>query len=117
MSEKLDGVRAYWDGKQFLSRQGNRYHAPDWFVAGLPEVPLDGELWIGRKKFQRTVSIARRQDKSDLWKELTYVVFDAPRLEKDFETRLSFVRDCLADAKPAHAQPHEHMVCQGIEHL
>src|SRR3954452_18767992 len=51
MSEKLDGVRAYWDGKQFLSRLGNRYHAPDWFVDGLPEVPLDGELWIDRKKF------------------------------------------------------------------
>src|SRR5580658_1746325 len=41
MSEKLDGVRAYWDGKQFLSRQGNLYHAPDWFVAGLPDVALD----------------------------------------------------------------------------
>src|SRR5262245_42829230 len=60
LSEKLDGVRAYWDGKQFFSRLGNLFHAPDWFVAGLPDVPLDGELWIGRKKFQRTVSIARR---------------------------------------------------------
>src|SRR5437879_3286425 len=48
MSEKLDGVRAYWDGKQFLSRLGNRYHAPDWFVEGLPDVPLDGELWLAR---------------------------------------------------------------------
>ncbi len=28
MSEKLDGVRAWWDGKQFLSRQGNVFHAP-----------------------------------------------------------------------------------------
>ena len=46
MSEKLDGVLAYFDGKQFLSRQGNVYHAPDWFVAGLPKVPLDGELWL-----------------------------------------------------------------------
>src|SRR5262249_36088719 len=69
MSEKLDGVRAYWDGTQFLSRQGNRFHAPDWFVAGLPETPLDGELWLDRKKFQRAVSIVRRQDKSDHWKE------------------------------------------------
>src|SRR3954466_8997733 len=67
MSEKLDGVRAYWDGKQFLSRQGNLYHAPAWFIEGLPSVPLDGELWIGRKAFQRTVSIVRRQDKSDFW--------------------------------------------------
>src|SRR5438105_3659935 len=78
MSEKLDGVRAYWDGRQFLSRLGNRFHAPDWFVAGLPDVPLDGELWLQRKSFQRTVSIARRQDKSDHWKELRFLVFDAP---------------------------------------
>src|SRR6476661_1314162 len=53
MSEKLDGVRAYWDGTQFLSRQGNIYHAPDWFIEDLPTIPLDGELWIDRKKFQR----------------------------------------------------------------
>jgi DNA ligase-1 len=76
MSEKLDGVRAYWDGKQFLSRQGNLYHAPDWFIEGLPTEPLDGELWIGRKKFQRTVGIVRRQDKSDLWNEVRFLVFD-----------------------------------------
>ncbi len=88
MSEKLDGVRAYWDGKQFLSRQGNLYHAPDWFVEGLPEVPLDGELWIGRKKFQRTVSIVRRQDKSDQWKEVRYLVFDAPAASGGFEERM-----------------------------
>src|SRR5438477_2409246 len=95
LSEKLDGVRAYWDGKQFLSRLGNLYHAPDWFIAGLPNVPLDGELWLGRKQFQRAVSIVRRQDKNDLWKDISYVVFDAPSLEKSFEARLEFVRDCL----------------------
>ena len=49
MSEKLDGVRAYWDGKQFLSRQGNLFHAPQWFIDGLPGIALDGELWIGRQ--------------------------------------------------------------------
>src|SRR5437879_2018744 len=48
LSEKLDGVRAYWDGKQFFSRLGNLFHAPDWFLQGLPTVPLDGELWLGR---------------------------------------------------------------------
>jgi len=117
MSEKLDGVRAYWDGKQFLSRQGNRYYAPDWFVEGLPEVVLDGELWIGRKQFQRTVSIARRQDKSEHWKELRYVIFDAPRQDADFETRLEFMKDALAHNKPAFAQPHEHLLCQSVDHL
>ena len=37
MSEKLDGVRAYWDGTQFISRLGNVFHAPEWFVAELPD--------------------------------------------------------------------------------
>ena len=53
-------------------------HAPDWFTEGLPAVPLDGELWGGRRKFQRTVGIVKRQDKSDLWRELSFLVFDAP---------------------------------------
>ena len=48
LSEKLDGVRAYWDGKQFLSRLGNRFHPPPWFVENFPDHPLDGELWGGR---------------------------------------------------------------------
>jgi DNA ligase-1 len=117
LSEKLDGVRAYWDGKHFLSRLGNLFHAPDWFTAGLPTVPLDGELWLGRKQFQRAVSIARRQDRSDHWKELTYVVFDAPALEQGFESRLAFVQDCPRQRQPRHARTHEHVVCQGIDHL
>jgi DNA ligase 1 len=117
LSEKLDGVRAYWDGKQFLSRLGNLFHAPEWFRSGLPDVALDGELWIARKKFQRTVSIVRRQDQSDLWREVSFVVFDAPTLEKGFEARLEFVRECLAGEKSRYARPHEHAVCEGLEHL
>ena len=116
MSEKLDGVRAYWDGKQFLSRQGNLYHAPDWFTKGLPSVPLDGELWIDRKKFQRTVSIVRRQDKSDLWKEVRYLVFDAPSTAGPFEDRLAFVAKALA-GKPNFVQAHEHVVCKDLDNL
>lgn len=115
-SEKLDGVRAYWDGKQFLSRQGNLYHAPDWFVKGLPNVALDGELWLGRKKFQRAVSIVRRQDQNDLWKEITYLVFDAPAFEQSFEQRLEFVKESLGKTS-AYARPLEHQVCRGVDHL
>jgi DNA ligase-1 len=117
MSEKLDGVRAYWDGKQFLSRQGNIYHAPDWFIEGLPDMPLDGELWLGRKKFQRTVSIARRQDKSEHWRELRYVVFDAPKAGGGFEERLAFLKDLFGRHKLAFAQPHAHDLCRNLTHL
>ncbi|MBY0526863.1 MAG: DNA ligase [Gemmataceae bacterium] len=117
LSEKLDGVRAFWDGARFWSRLGNPFHAPDWFLAGLPKVPLDGELWLGRKKFQRTVSIVRRQDKSDHWKEVRFVVFDAPKLEKDFESRLEFANECIRQDQPAYALAHEHQLCKGLDHL
>jgi len=48
VSEKLDGVRARWDGKQLISRGGKIFIAPAWFVQGFPNKPLDGELWMGR---------------------------------------------------------------------
>lgn len=117
MSEKLDGVRAYWDGHGFLSRLGNPYVAPDWFIEGLPPTPLDGELWGGRKKFQRTVSIARRQDKSEHWKELAYVVFDAPAMDAPFEDRMAFTRAHMESKKPGYARHHEHVRCDGVAHL
>lgn len=117
MSEKLDGVRAYWDGKQLLSRLGNVYHAPDWFLAGLPDVPLDGELWLGRKQFQREVSIVRRQDKSDHWKQIRFLLFDAPALETEFEHRLRFLEEFIKKRTPAYAGMHEHLLCRGIDHL
>jgi DNA ligase-1 len=117
MSEKLDGVRAYFDGGQFRSRQGNVFHAPDWFLEGLPDCQLDGELWIDRKKFQRTVSIVRRQDKTELWKEVRYLVFDAPGATGGFEDRLEFLRDVLRRQPSPFVQPHEHQLCAGTEHL
>ena len=105
MSEKLDGVRAWWDGRQFLSRQGNVYHAPAWFTAGLPNVPLDGELWLDRKAFQRTVSIVRRHDQSDHWRQIKFVVFDAPALDGPFEDRQkALLRDCPATLRPPYAR-------------
>ncbi len=117
MSEKLDGVRAYWSQGQLVSRLGNRYLAPSWFTAGLPDVPLDGELWGGRKKFQRTVSIARRQDASEHWRELCFVVFDAPAMDAPFEERMAFCARQLADQRAPYAQHHEHVRCQGSAHL
>ena len=95
LSEKLDGVRAYFDGKQFLSRQGNIYHAPAWFTEQLPNVPLDGELWLDRKAFQRTVSIVRRHDATEMWREIKFVVFDAPAVADVFEARQEFSRQTL----------------------
>jgi DNA ligase 1 len=116
MSEKLDGVRAYWDGQRFMSRQGNEYMAPDWFIEGLPDTPLDGELWIERKMFQRTVSVVRRQDKSDMWKEVRYLVFDAPQATGGFEDRLDFLKESIT-SRQSYAEFHPHIRCQNEQHL
>jgi len=117
LSEKLDGVRAYWDGTQFLSRLGNKFHAPGWFTEGLPSTPLDGELWGGRKLFQRTVGIVKRQDQSTLWKELLYVVFDAPAHEGTFEERIAHCESLVGEGKHPYARVHAQAPCDGIEHL
>lgn len=117
MSEKLDGVRAYWNGKQFISRQGNLYHAPDWFVECLPDTPLDGELWLARKSFQRTVSIVRRQDKSEHWREIAFLVFDAPALAAPFEERVEFVRETVQTCGAKQVQMLAHERCRDVEHL
>ena len=115
-SEKLDGVRAYWNGTVFISRLGHEYFAPEWFRAGLPAVPLDGELWGGRKKFQQTVSIVRRQDRSDHWKTIRYVVFDAPALDAPFEDRVAFVEKTISASTP-YAVAHPQRRCTGVTHL
>lgn len=117
MSEKLDGVRAYWDGQRFLSRLGNSYRAPTWFTKGLPDTPLDGELWVGRKRFQRCVSIVRRQEEHDEWREVRYLVFDAPGLRAPFEERLSYIERYMSQHGPEYARYHSHELCRGVAHM
>ena len=119
MSEKLDGVRAYWDGKALISRLGNPFHAPDWFLAGLPDVPLDGELWIGRKAFQRTVGIVRRQDQIRPLEGGDASSPSTPRRSPGpFEERLAFVRDHVraASARPMPGRTSTRPA-QGLDHL
>lgn len=117
MSEKLDGIRAYWNGKVFISRLGNEFYAPDWFVEGLPNMILDGELWAGRKKFQRATSIVRRQDRSDHWKEIVYVVFDAPAMTTPFEDRVATLQSLFAPDRTPYARALEQERCRNMDHL
>ena len=117
MSEKLDGIRAYWDGEAFISRLGNKFYAPDWFVADLPADTLDGELWVGRKQFQRTTSIVRSGAGSDEWKQVTYVVFDAPEAKGGFEDRVAHIKKVMARAAAPHARALDHARCEGVAHL
>lgn len=96
VSEKLDGVRAYWDGEKLVSRGGNTFSAPEWFTADFPSEPMDGELWIGRNSFEQTVSTVRRNSPHDGWRKVKYMVFDLPAHKGDFDERHRHLRKIVA---------------------
>ncbi|MDC2889384.1 hypothetical protein [Psychrosphaera algicola] len=60
LSEKYDGIRAYWNGTTLLTRRGNQIHCPQWFIENLPKTALDGELWISRGQFEQVSSTVRK---------------------------------------------------------
>lgn len=108
MSEKLDGMRAYWDGGHsrgqltsqipyantakdyrrvtppiatgLWTRYGKPIHAPDWWLDKLPlNLPLDGELFIGRGKFQRLISVVKKFEPNNVeWRQVLFLVLDVP---------------------------------------
>ena len=97
VSEKLDGVRAYWDGRRLLSRRGNVFQAPAWFTEGFPPHPLDGELWLGRGAFEATLSAVRKQRPvAAEWRQLSYQVFELPGAAGDFSQRLARLERIVA---------------------
>ncbi|MCF6257191.1 MAG: DNA ligase [Gammaproteobacteria bacterium] len=105
LSEKLDGVRAFWNGKNFISRQGNIFHAPEWFLSPLPKLALDGELWMGRGKFERLSGMVRRQSPDDSgWKNIKFMVFDLPDNAQTFDRRLKQLKKIVRDINAPHIQ-------------
>ncbi len=84
MSEKLDGVRAIWNGKQLLSRSGKEFSPPKCWLESLPEFGLDGELFIARGKFEEVLSVVSKQQHKceecacKEWQQIGYFIFDVP---------------------------------------
>jgi len=88
VSEKLDGVRAVWDGKVLRFRSGRTVAAPAWFIAKLPKEPLDGELWVGRGQFDTVSGTVRKAKPVDAeWQKVNYMVFELPAGSGDFKGR------------------------------
>lgn len=99
VSEKYDGVRAFWDGAQLRFRGGSAVAAPAWFLARLPKAPLDGELWLGRGRFDLLSGLVRRAAPDDAgWRELRYMVFELPGASGDFARRAAELARLAADA-------------------
>jgi len=105
VSEKLDGVRAFWDGKNLVSRGGQVIAAPAWFVADLPKVALDGELWLGHNQFAQTMSIISKLQPIDSeWQHIRYHVFELPNAPGTFSERLAALQLLAGNGKSEHAQ-------------
>jgi len=105
ISEKLDGVRAFWDGHQLLTRHGRVIHVPNWFTKGFPQQKLDGELWIGRGKFDEVSSTVRQISPDDAkWQQVTYQLFELPDAKGSFSARYNQLKAIVGQAKVMHLQ-------------
>lgn len=112
LSEKFDGVRAIWDGSRLMTRTGGKINAPEWFTQSLPSgVWLDGELWLGRGRFQELAGLVRR--KAGDWSEVRYMVFDSPSNDV-WEDRLEILRGIDL---PGHVVLVDQHVCESQDSL
>lgn len=109
LSEKLDGVRAYWDGSQLRFRSGRLIYAPSWFTAALPAQALDGELWMGRQTFEQlSAAVRRQQPRDEEWRKISYQLYELPGAPGDFRQRLVSLQTLVRQV----AQPWLQLVTQ-----
>ena len=96
-SEKLDGVRAYWDGRNLRSRNGKILAVPEGWSAHFPPFALDGELYTARGEFEKIQSIVMDKTPSaTAWSEIKFYVFDVPEASGGLLERLSELEKFIA---------------------
>jgi len=124
MSDKLDGVRAYWNGEGFYSRNGNLFHAPRFLTEAMPKVALDGEFYLGPGKLFETISIVKEKVPSERrWKQITFQVFDLPDSKEPFEARVAQIKKIVQQLcahtklRPCPVQAVEQTRCTSRKHL
>lgn len=106
VSEKLDGIRAIWDGQQLISRQGHHIHAPAWFTKDFPPRVLDGELWIARGRFEQLSSTVRQSRPNDAaWRQVAYYVFELPDAGGDFIQRAQQIAEIARHVHSPYLKP------------
>lgn len=99
VSEKLDGVRAFWNGQALRFRSGRAIAAPSWFTAALPNTALDGELWLGRGRFDELSGMVRKASPVDAdWHQVQYMIFDQPLATEPFAERAQRIQTVVAQA-------------------
>ena len=100
VSEKYDGVRAIWDGKVLRFRSGRAVDAPAWFISKLPAQLLDGELWLGRGRFEALSGMVRKAEpQDDEWRRIKYMIFELPEAPGTFAERARRIKEIVAQTR------------------
>lgn len=98
VSEKLDGMRAFWNGHKLVTKQGHDINAPEWFTENFPTTPLDGELWLHRNAFEKLISVVTKNEPIDNeWLDVKYMLFDTPENNFNFAQRLKLLELTIAE--------------------
>ena len=102
MSEKLDGIRALWDGKALKSRSGKKFSVPKCWTQNFPPFALDGELFIARGKFEELLSVVNSTNATcEAWQSVKYFVFDVPKADGTLIERLKTLENYLTTQENA----------------
>ncbi|NVJ61701.1 MAG: DNA ligase [Gammaproteobacteria bacterium] len=118
ISEKLDGVRAFWNGESLITRGGIKLNPPKWFTQNFPRMALDGELWIERGRFEELSSIVRQHQPTDEdWRKISYMVFDLPRSLKPFLARHNELSIMTDELNIPHLKTVRHYTIQSKQEL
>ncbi len=115
MSEKLDGIRAFWNGKTLLSKNGKELHYPSSFIYNFPTFALDGELYISRQNFELTQSII--MSKSGSWDKITYNIFEVPFSDGNFYERLLKAKKWFKKHPSKYISFIDQIECKNTKHL
>lgn len=95
MSEKLDGIRGFWDGEKLISRGGITLNPPKSWTANFPNFAIDGELWTKHSDFEGISSIVRQKIPDSRWQNVSFNIFEVPKQEGGILQRLKVLRDYL----------------------
>ncbi len=117
MSEKLDGIRGFWNGQELLTRGGKKLNPPKWFTKDYPPFAVDGELWTKRSDFENISSIVRSQNSNNRWKLITHNIFEVPNQQGGLFERLSVLEGYLDKNPISHLKILKQTVVESKQHL
>jgi hypothetical protein len=119
---KWDGVFAGWDGERLWSKpsakypRGNVVHAPDFFLAGLPDFPLCCELLAATEGANFANGLMRQRRSAREWERGTLRIFDAPGAD-DPNVAARLARAACAFPGTRHAEFTRTATLDGRAHL